>query len=357
VLVVKKVCLIHYSSAPGGIEVLMPSVIRHFPDIEFSVFVIRPPVRDDVNVYSQTVISIYYGSANNFIAAWKLWRFGIHNRKAVFHGFNIGPFFLLAIRLAGIRNTVYSIRGTLHYNGSLQKCVRRAMWNLAIASRYKFVANSEYSRDVFLRYIRQVRSKITVIYNPLHSDRISMQQKETAGSSLSVIYVGRLAEGKNLFRWIDTAILLRKSIKDALFFLYGDGPLKIPLNEYCRKTGADEYIQFMGYVKDISKAYHKADVLLFISEYESFGNVVVESILCGTPVIAADIPSMKEIFRNHPQFLVPSGSDMEKNIIERINKLSELRKVLPEVIEEFRARFSLEKHLAQLREVYNTFDT
>ena len=75
-------------------------------------------------------MNVTYGSVNNFIAAFKLLRFGRRNRKAIFHGFNTGPFFLLVIRLAGIRKAVYSIRGTLHYNNYFQKVIRRFVWHL-----------------------------------------------------------------------------------------------------------------------------------------------------------------------------------------------------------------------------------
>ncbi len=47
----KRICLVHYSSSPGGIEVLMPEIIRMLPDAVFSVFVIRPPEKEKINVY------------------------------------------------------------------------------------------------------------------------------------------------------------------------------------------------------------------------------------------------------------------------------------------------------------------
>ncbi len=351
-----KVCLVHYSSAPGGIEVLMPEIIRMFPDAGFSVFVIRPPVRGDINVYEQSVINVTYGSANNFISAWKLWRFGRRNRKALFHGFNTGPFFLLIIRLAGIMKAVYSVRGTVHYSNSFQKALRRFVWHLAAAPHYRFIANSDYSRDVFIRYLNLARSGIEVIYNPVSSGRLKLPQIKKSGESLNIIYVGRMTDGKNLFRWLDIAVSIHRVRSRSRFFLYGDGPLRNGLTEYSRSIGADGYISFMGFLGDISAAYHQADLMMFLSEYESFGNVVVESILCGTPVIASDLPSLREIFGNYPQFLVPSGDLMESAILEKVRNLNELNRLVPEVATEFSERFSLEQHINGLRQVYDSFD-
>lgn len=351
-----KICLVHYSSAPGGIEVLIPEIIRMFPDTGFPVFVIRPPVRGGINVYEHSSINVTYGSGNNFISAYKLWRFARRNRKALFHGFNTGPFFLLIIRLAGIRKAVYSVRGTLHYSNSFQKALRRYAWQIAAAPRYRFIANSDYTRDVFLGFLNLERLRVEVIYNPVSSDRLRLPQAKKSGKSLNIIYVGRLTEGKNLFRWLDMAVSIHKTRKDSRFFLYGDGPLKNELVEYSQSLGADGYISFRGFLTDIAEAYHQADLMMFLSEHESFGNVVVESIVCGTPVIASDIPSLREIFRNYPQFLVPTGDQIETVILEKVSNLDELRKLVPEAATEFRERFSMAQHINGLRQVYGNFD-
>ena len=82
----------------------------------------------------------------------------------------------------------------------------------------------------------------------------------------------------------------------------------------------------------------------------------MESILCGTPVIASDIPSLREIFRNYPQFLVPADGRMESDILEKINDLEKLKKLVAEAAEEFRTRFSTEQHINGLKNVYSSFD-
>ena len=142
---------------------------------------------------------------------------------------------------------------------------------------------------------------------------------------------------------------------DSRFLLYGDGPLKQKLIEYSRCIGTDGYVYFKGFLWDISEAYHKSDIMMFLSEYESFGNVVVESILCGTPVIASDIPSLREIFRNYPDFLVPIDDRMESAILEKINDLEILKREVIKAEEEFRTRFSPERHINSLKVIYSSF--
>lgn len=325
-----------------------------FPETGFEVFVIRPPVMGNVNVYEHLALQVRYGSVNNFVAAFRLLLFCRSNRKAIFHAFNTGPFFLLIIRLAGIRKVVYSIRGTLHYSNYFQKVIRRKVWRLAIAKGYRLIANSEYSRDIFLRYIPLEASRINVLYNPISSDRIKFYPAKKRREHLNIIYAGRLSEGKNLFCWLDMAASIHKVRNDTRFFLYGDGPLMDELAEYSRSIGTDEYVSFRGFLPDISEAYHEADLMMFLSEYESFGNVVVECILCGTPVIASDIPSLREIFSNYPQFLVLTDNRMGQSILEKIDNIEDLKKVLPEVMAEFNDRFSTEQHIIGLKAVYGS---
>ncbi len=352
----KKVCLVHYTSAPGGIEVLMPGLVSRIPERQFEVFVIRPPAAADRSVYDGSGLTITYGSLNNFCAAVRLWLFARKNRQAIFHGFNTGPFFLLAIRLAGISRVVYSIRGTKHYGSTLQKVFRKIFWCLGIAKSFRLIANSEYSRDIFKGFLPKKGLRTEVIYNPIGSDRIRLPVARERNDLMNIIYLGRLAVGKNLFRWIEIARSIHSMNPGTRFFLYGDGPLKEKLARHIECLGAGEYVTLSGYMQDVAKAYHHADLLMFLSEYESFGNVVVESILCGTPVIATAIPSLREIFRNYPVFLVPDDDKMEGAILEKVRNFDELRAATINAYPEFIVRFSEEQHVTRLRMIYDSFE-
>lgn len=347
-----RVCLVHYTSAPGGIELLMPEIIRAFPGETFTVFVIRPAGKGEFDVYEGVPVKVFRGSRNNLSAALKLWRYARIHRQTVFHGFNTGPFFMMVLRLAGVMKVVYSIRGTIHYYGTLQKTLRKIVWTASIGSKYRIIANSAYSRDIFREFLAPFEPHVEVLYNPVGSSRIKPAPEMAARDSLNIIYTGRLADGKNLFRWIEMAVAIHSYRSDAFFFLFGDGPLRKELEEYCSSLGAEGYIRFMGFVSDLSEAYGRADLMMFLSEAESFGNAVVESILSGVPVIASAIPSVREIFRDFPQFLVSAGGGMEQEIIDRIKGINELKAVVPLACRQFSERFSLEQHVKGLCSLY-----
>lgn len=348
----QKVHLIHLTSAPGGLEVLLPLIIRSMPDYDFSVFVIRPPGKDIPQVYENMNHDIKYGSDNNFFAILRLWRYVIANRKAIFHVYNIGPVFLMVMRLAGAVKLVYSIHGTVFWKTSIKKNILKTIWKLAISRKYIFTANSNYSRQVFYETVSPIPSRIDVVYNPIKVFGAPMINRKRHEGIITIGYAGRLVEGKNLFRWLDIALAISKIFINTRFRLYGDGMLREELISYANKLGLSDRTFFAGYTRDIAGAYKECDLMLFLSERESFGNAIVESVLCGTPVIASDIPAFREILANWPQSIVSGGNKAETLIIEKIRQLDELKKAIPMMISEFRTRFSVEQHLNKLTLLY-----
>lgn len=63
-----------------------------------------------------------------------------------------------------------------------------------------------------------------------------------------------------------------------------------------------------GYIKDISEVAHKNSILLLLSNYEGFGNVIVEAYSVGMPVIVYDsYPAARSIVTPNAGKLVPYG--------------------------------------------------
>lgn len=73
------------------------------------------------------------------------------------------------------------------------------------------------------------------------------------------------------------------------------------------KHASERSIRFLGYVSDqkLNKLYNEAEALLYLSSYEGFGLPVIEALACGTPVIASDIPCLREIGESHIQYIKP----------------------------------------------------
>ena len=353
----QKICLVHFYTYPGGIEVLIPTLIREFQDRQFQSFVIRPDINDSISVYNGLPVNVYYGSKYNLKAAWELYKFGRKEKESVFHVFNLGPVFLFILRLARVKNLIYSIHGTVHWKNEKQRIINKLFWKLAINhKKHLFTSNSEYSRSVFKN---QIDSKVNIrlLYNPIDLERFNSRDICESGRSdiRKIIYSGRLDKGKGLFDWIKCASVIHNHYPLIKFELYGGGPEKEVLEELVKNMNAENYISLKGHTEKIEKIYREADLLLFLSEYESFGNVVVESILCGTPVIAAGIPSIKEIFKDYPEFLILPVKDPANAILEKLSNYQTLKVICRKASKEFSQLYSAKKHIKILGDLYTQF--
>lgn len=348
----KKVCFVHFSVNPGGIEVLLPGIIKNLGEFKFISFVIRKPKLSGRNIYDGTQISRLYFGGGNILAPFKLFLFALHHRNLQFHVFNIGPIFLFILRTARVKNIIYSIHGTKYWKKKYFNRFKKALWHYNLRKNVIVTSNSSYSASVFKKEVKNI--SIQPIYNPFDISKYQISKKASSdhNKKLKIVYLGRLAKGKNLKLWIDIAANIINYRKDIHFEIWGIGPLHDELNEQIIHLGLEEKIILKGFSSTPEKVYQSSDLILFLSEYESFGNVAVESILCGTPVICSAIPSMTEIFADHPEFLVSLDENIKENVVKKINDLGHLQKKAQELTSVFRERFSAAKHYQKLRELY-----
>jgi glycosyltransferase involved in cell wall biosynthesis len=346
---------VHYTSNPGGLEVLLPSIITNLKKGKFNAFIIRPPHENENNVYDKIPINLTYG-ASGYYAFWLLLRYAHKRKNDIFHVFNIGPYALLMMRLAGVRKLVYAIHGTLYWKNRKQRLLRKFVWQMAMSSKYRITSNSEYSKNVFIKQVIK-NARPILLYNPIDTERFAKNDSVTKNDKKKIVYSGRLTKGKNLFKWIHVAEAINKKHPDICFEIYGDGPLRQSLQKLINERNLKEIVALKGFYKNAEEIYKNADLLLFLSEYESFGNVVVESILCETPVIAGSIPSMKEIFQNFSEFLISLDDNLEQNVLLKIEQIEFLSKLAKEAAEEFKERFSLEQHIRKVEKIYESFNS
>lgn len=108
-----------------------------------------------------------------------------------------------------------------------------------------------------------------------------------SGDTRVMLYVGRLSPEKEIDVLIKTYFVLRQlHQQDIRLVIVGDGPDRTRLQQ----LNQDGSILFTGSLtgKNLSEVYASADVFCFASQVETFGNVVLEAMASGLPVIAYD---------------------------------------------------------------------
>lgn len=115
-----------------------------------------------------------------------------------------------------------------------------------------------------------------------------------APDDLVLAYVGRLAEEKGLGLLLEAFEAITRE-RSARLLLVGDGPSRHGL----QRRGVPGVV-FAGYARGTRLAglYASADLFLFPSVTETFGNVVLESLASGVPVVAFDVPGPRDILQD-----------------------------------------------------------
>jgi len=122
---------------------------------------------------------------------------------------------------------------------------------------------------------------------------------------LVAIHVGRLAPEKNLPLAIDAYRAMQRTAGARALVVVGDGPLRASLE------GAHPDVRFGGMRRgtDLAAHYASADVFLFRSESETFGNVTLEAMASGLAVVAYDYAAARmHISHGETGMLAPCGA-------------------------------------------------
>lgn len=127
----------------------------------------------------------------------------------------------------------------------------------------------------------------TLRFSPQHrSEKLRMSWGATADTRV-VLYVGRVSPEKQVDVVLDGFKRLKvKSCDDSLLVIVGDGPDLARL----KHLSQGHTVVFTGRLDghELAQAYASADVFAFASQVETFGNVVIEAMASGLPVLAFD---------------------------------------------------------------------
>jgi glycosyltransferase involved in cell wall biosynthesis len=104
----------------------------------------------------------------------------------------------------------------------------------------------------------------------------------------------------------------RASVDNSFLVYAGDGPLRGTLERRAVELGVADRVRFLGFVNQsqLPSVYSAADLFVLPSEYEPFGLVVNEAMLCGCPVAVSDRVGAKyDLVREGENgYIFPAGS-------------------------------------------------
>jgi glycosyltransferase involved in cell wall biosynthesis len=157
------------------------------------------------------------------------------------------------------------------------------------------IANSHDTRDSLIEVLDVQDKKITVIGNPVYNQKLIDKSFEKYTKSIYefksckfILNVARLEPQKDQKTLLLAFSKVIPLIPDLELVILGEGSLEIDLKSLSNELGISEKVRFLGFCQNPYPFYRNSELFVLSSIYEGFGNVLVEALSFGKPVVSAN---------------------------------------------------------------------
>lgn len=206
---------------------------------------------------------------------------------------------------------------TEHGSRERKRLGQQALDLMSLTMSDVVVANSDATIASFRPWERELtRGKRRRIYNGVDVEAIAAAGEEIDrrrsrgfGERAVVVSVGRLIAEKNHRRLLRAVrIVLERDGPNLRLDLLGDGPLRAVLEEEVRELGLAGRVDLRGQVNrgDVYRQLWRSDLFVVPSLSEGFCNAAVEAMAAGLPVVASDVPALREVVGAEGRYFDPT---------------------------------------------------
>jgi len=149
-----------------------------------------------------------------------------------------------------------------------------------------------------IRHLDMRPKRLETLRNGVDLDRFRPIDRDVVRLRLDVsarvwLCVGHLIERKGMHIAIDALA----QVDDVTLLIAGDGPEEAALRRQAQRLGVSARVRFLGPIghNELASYYNAADALILASRSEGMPNVLLESLACGTAVIANPVDGIPEI--------------------------------------------------------------
>jgi glycosyltransferase involved in cell wall biosynthesis len=305
------------SLAGGGAEKVILSLIENMNKNDFTIFLVLINSSGQLvpKLPKKNIIDLKYSRFRNaFLSLVKIINF--KKPDIIISSFPHITLPLLSIKRFLPENTSIIAREpnmvSLSLSNSSFLILLKIMHKLLLPFADKVIVNSNAMYlDLQKRGVNI--SKLEVLHNPV--DYIKLRNIKTfirySGRGLRLISVGRLVYQKGF----DRLLPIIKNIKNCHLTILGEGNEFKNLNRLVEDLNIKEKIDFKGYKNDSNRYIAAADFFVLPSRWEGLPNVVLESLVLGTPVVSfKEIEGLKDILpfvKNNSLFMCNDENEMK----------------------------------------------
>ncbi|MFA7710459.1 MAG: glycosyltransferase family 4 protein, partial [Candidatus Neomarinimicrobiota bacterium] len=181
---------------------------------------------------------------------------------------------------------------------------------------------------------------------------------KTPVEKIRICWVGRIVPVKNLPMLLNTAAILKNNPLNLEYLIVGDGSDRSYNEKLADELGLSG-IQFLGYRSDIPQIMASSDIFVFTSLNEGFGNVIIEAMACGLPIIGTRVGGTPELVQDGRNGLLVKSDNSEAlaNAIQMIASDPELRRDMALLNRKKAEYFTIDNYIKRVIYAYNTCKT
>lgn len=201
------------------------------------------------------------------------------------------------------------------------------------------------------------------VINTQEREKLRKELCEGHTQTFLLTYIARIVPGKQHEQAIEVLKQLREKGFDAHLAFVGKALIEKELKyeqslrNIVKELNLENYIHFNGFYENIYDVIESSDLVIMTSGYEGFSNIIIESMLLGTPVLAYEVAGLKELFQNQFETFAVSQGNINSFVEKASILLKNWKKSVnysSEVINKLRYEHKLETMLERKMQLYKT---
>lgn len=229
------------------------------------------------------------------------------------------------------------------------------------ASTKHVITISALERDMLLKYYNYPKERITVVYNGVDHQQFHpgvRKDRPAVREALGICeqdVVGLFPANNFHRKGLDSVIAGLSRIPEAdrpIILVAGRGKTYV-YRRQAKRLGVEGSVRFLGSVQTPERYYGASDFLILPSRYDSFGNVHLEALACGLPVITTRMAGGSEVVRDGETGFVVDRSESIEDLASGMIRLGDLevRKRMSALAAESVREFTTERNAVEILEV------
>ncbi|ART76842.1 N-acetyl-alpha-D-glucosaminyl L-malate synthase BshA [Sutcliffiella horikoshii] len=207
----------------------------------------------------------------------------------------------------------------------------------------------------------QPKKAIQTVYNfideRVYSKKDTQDLKTQYGISDDekvVIHVSNFRKVKRVQDVVKSFHLIEKQVPSKLL-LVGDGPEISVVCNLVKELGLKDKVLFLGKQENLEDLYSISDLMLLLSEKESFGLVLLEAMACGVPSVGTKIGGIPEVIDDGVTGYLSDVGDVEdiaKNAVTILDNAALHKEFAENAISRVKEHFSSQRIVEQYEDMY-----